>query len=66
MDPWGGVDVFEFEPCTDSPLVSCENAVLTPHTAPFTSENFSEMNLLAAKNVVDFFKGEIDRRYVLV
>lgn len=61
-----GVDVFEFEPCTDSPLASCENAVLTPHTAPFTSENFSEMNLLAAKNVVDFFKGEIDRRYVLV
>ena len=27
------IDVYESEPCTDSPLVGCDKAVLTPHTA---------------------------------
>lgn len=61
-----GIDVFDTEPCTDSPLISCENAILTPHTAPYTSENFSEMNLRAAENVVQYLAGTIDRKYVLV
>ena len=60
-----GIDVFDSEPCTDSPLISCENAVLTPHTAPFTGENFSEMNLCAARNVINYFNGTIDRKYLL-
>ena len=30
------VDVFPHEPCTDSPLMDCPNAVLTPHTASYT------------------------------
>lgn len=50
------VDVFEKEPCTGSPLIDCETAVLTPHTAPYTCENFAAMNDQAAKNVIDFFK----------
>ena len=61
-----GVDVFDLEPCTDSPLISCENAILTPHTAPYTSENFAAMNLQAAKNVVDYFSGNIEEKYVLL
>jgi D-3-phosphoglycerate dehydrogenase len=26
-----GIDVFEVEPCTDSPLIEFDNVVLTPH-----------------------------------
>lgn len=59
------VDVFDNEPCTDSPLIGLPNAVLTPHTAPFTSENFREMNNRAAKSVVEFFNGTLDSRYLI-
>lgn len=54
-----GVDVFTPEPCPDSPLFECPTAVLTPHTAPFTSENFVQMNMAAARNVLDYLRGEI-------
>lgn len=54
-----GVDVFDCEPCTSSPLVGCEGALLTPHTAPYTSENFEEMNQMAAQNVLDFLAGNL-------
>lgn len=55
-----GIDVFDTEPCCDSPLVRYENVVLTPHTAPFTSENFLCMNISAAKNVLDFLAGKVN------
>lgn len=55
-----GIDVFDHEPCTDSILIDCPNAILTPHTAPFTAENFSAMNCRAAQNVLDFLAGKID------
>ena len=61
-----GVDAFDSEPCMDSPLIFCENAVLTPHTAPFTSENFCEMNRRAAQNVLDFLNGTLDPKYRLI
>ncbi len=61
-----GVDVFAVEPCTDSPLVACENAVLTPHTAPYTSENFVQMNVVSAQNVIDFLHGEIQKKHLLL
>ena len=60
------IDVYESEPCTDSPLVGCDKAVLTPHTAPFTSENFIAMNNRAAQTVLDFFAGTLDEKYRLV
>ena len=59
------VDVFDNEPCTDSPLIGLPNVVLTPHTAPFTKENFREMNNRAAKSVIDFFDGTLDSRYLI-
>ncbi len=58
------VDVFENEPCTNSPLLGIDNIILTPHTAPFTRNNFIEMNMLSAKNVIDFFNGSIDKKYL--
>lgn len=60
------IDVYDTEPCTDSPLIGCDKAVLTPHTAPFTSENFLAMNRRAAQNVLDFFAGTLDAKYRLV
>lgn len=59
------IDVFDNEPCTDSPLVGLPNVVLTPHTAPFTKENFREMNNRAAKSVIEFFNGTLDSRYLI-
>lgn len=59
------VDVFENEPCTDSPLKNIENIILTPHTAPFTKKNFIDMNMLSAENVINFFNGSIDKKYLV-
>lgn len=58
------VDVFQHEPCTQSPLHELENIVLTPHTAPFTFENFIAMNNLAAQNVLDFLNGTLAEKYI--
>ncbi len=33
-----GIDVFEVEPCTDSPLIEFENVILTPHLGASTAE----------------------------
>ena len=59
------VDVFPYEPCADSPLVGVKNVLLTPHSAPFTRENFLQMNRAAAQNIVDFFAGTLDPRCVV-
>lgn len=32
------IDVFEVEPCTDSPLIEFDNAILTPHLGASTAE----------------------------
>lgn len=59
------VDVYEKEPCTDSILIGLKNTVLTPHTAPFTKNNFIAMNRLATDNILHFFDGTIDRKYLV-
>lgn len=58
------VDVFAHEPCTDSPLHGVPGLILTPHTAPYTEENFATMNRIAAQNVLDFFAGRLDEKYI--
>lgn len=52
---YAAVDVFDTEPKTDSVLVDCDNVFLTPHVGTFTEETFVKMDILAAKNIVDFF-----------
>lgn len=60
------VDVYPKEPCTDSPLLDCPGAVLTPHTASSTVENQKEMNFAALDNVINYLSGKIDRKFVVV
>ncbi|HWT06050.1 MAG TPA: phosphoglycerate dehydrogenase [Xanthomonadales bacterium] len=54
-----GIDVFEREPPTGSPLVGLRNVVLTPHTAAYTHEAMTAANLLAAEIVVGYMRGEL-------
>lgn len=49
------LDVYDQEPCTDSPLSSCYNAVLTPHIGTFTKETFLSMNNRCAGQIMEFF-----------
>lgn len=60
------IDVFHQEPCTDSPLIQYENAVLTPHTASYTKETFQLMNERAAQNVADYFNHNLNEIYRVV
>ena len=50
------VDVYDYEPCVDSPLLSCDNVVLTPHVGTFTRDTFTAMNNRCAEQVIEFFR----------
>lgn len=53
----GGValDVYETEPCTDSPLFGMPNVLCTPHLGASTEEAQSSVALEAAELLVDYF-----------
>ncbi|TCO77417.1 phosphoglycerate dehydrogenase [Marinisporobacter balticus] len=51
---FAAIDVFDVEPKMDSPLRKYDNVVLTPHVGTFTKEVFINMDILAAKNVIDY------------
>lgn len=53
------LDVFEDEPLENSPLFECENVILTPHIGAHTFEAIYNMNMMAARSIVDFFNGKI-------
>jgi D-3-phosphoglycerate dehydrogenase len=60
------LDVFETEPpVADSPLLSRENVVVSPHSAAFTTECADRMALACAENVIAFFDGRIDPALVV-
>lgn len=53
----GGValDVYETEPCTNSPLFGMPNVLCTPHLGASTEEAQSNVALEAAELLIDFF-----------
>jgi len=60
-----GVDVLEKEPPdTDNPLLSCENIIVTPHTAWYTEDSIERLKNLGMDEVVRVLNGK-RARYVL-
>ncbi|MDI6824938.1 MAG: NAD(P)-dependent oxidoreductase [Bacillota bacterium] len=57
-----GLDVFQEEPPRGSPLLTAPNSLLTPHVAAYTGEVLREMDLLAARNVVEVLEGRLPPR----
>ena len=53
-----GLDVYEKEPALYPGLIELDNVTLLPHTGSATTETRTQMALIAAKNIVAFFKGE--------
>lgn len=53
-----GLDVFENEPDIEPELIELDNVVVLPHIASATIETRTNMGIIAARNIIQFFKGE--------
>ena len=52
-----GLDAYEAEPVTNSPLLGLKNVVMTPHTGAHTNEAIAGMGILATQNLIDVLQG---------
>ncbi|MBW2590336.1 MAG: hydroxyacid dehydrogenase [Deltaproteobacteria bacterium] len=52
-----GLDVFENEPPTNSPLLTLDNVVMTPHIAAFTHDAMNNMCTGVADQLIEYAKG---------
>ena len=53
------IDVFEPEPLPpDSPLLRCENVILTPHTGAETVEAYQNVSLTTARDIIAVLRGD--------
>ena len=53
-----GLDAFEEEPLTSSPLTGLPRVILTPHTGAQTGEAVEKMGLISVRNAIAVLKGE--------
>ena len=60
-----GLDAYEAEPVTNSPLLGLDNVVMTPHTGAHTNEAIAAMGILATQNLIDVLQGN-DCKYTIV
>ncbi len=54
-----GIDVYEDEPCLESPLHEFDNAILTPHIGASTKEAQQRAGMQIAQYVVDGLEGSV-------
>lgn len=47
-----GLDVYETEPPSDSPLIGLDNVITTPHAGAHTREAVSSMGMMAVDNLI--------------
>jgi len=59
-----GLDAYEVEPVTDSPLLGQQNVVMMPHTGAHTNEAISGMGMMSVQNLIAVLSGE-DCKYVV-
>jgi glyoxylate reductase len=58
-DIWGaGLDVYENEPDLEPELKKLDNVVILPHIGSATIETRTNMGMIAARNIAQFFNGE--------
>lgn len=53
-----GLDAYEVEPVTDSPLLGLDNVVMTPHTGAHTNEAVAAMGNMAVENLINVLEGK--------
>ncbi|WP_333870811.1 phosphoglycerate dehydrogenase [Desulforamulus putei] len=58
------LDVFETEPCTDSPLLQLENFIATPHLGASTQEAQINVAVDVAEEIVAALRGELVKNAV--
>ena len=57
---WGaGLDVYENEPGIEPGLKKLNNVIILPHIASATTDTRTKMGIMAAENILAFFRGEI-------
>lgn len=59
-----GLDVFEKEPPIDSPLLSLDNMVVTPHIGASTREAQRDAAIIVAKEIKKVFSGESPKNVI--
>lgn len=59
-----GLDAFEKEPPTDSPLFEFDNVIATPHTGAHTKEAVENMGKMAVDNLIDVLSHK-DCRFIV-
>lgn len=53
-----GLDAFEQEPLTDSPLKGLPHVIFTPHTGAHTAEAVAKMGSMSVQNAIAVLRGE--------
>ena len=51
-----GIDAFECEPASQSPLLELDNVILGSHCAASTQGAVDKMTSMATENVINYFK----------
>ena len=61
-----GIDVFlEEPPALNHPYSDIDTAILSPHSAGLSRESAERMAIISVKNILDFFKGELDPALII-